>query len=158
MITFREFILLENYFNISKKLKITNPLFHATGLAAIKIVDKKEGLKTGQGSNFGSGNANGISMTRDFSVVSRGKFGHTILVCSRDELKTKFKIEQVNYFGDRSEKEERIITNHIPVKFIKAMIILTSPIANGKEFAKWNPDVKYFWWNDSDLIQLPIEK
>jgi len=134
-----------------------HPLFHATP-AAVQILADGEGVRTGKGSRWYH-DIKAICLTRDVSWLLDGKFGNAILVFDRDELKTKFKIEPMDPLGymsgfeqRRGEREERVFTNHIPVKYIKAMITLGKPYKNKDGSAEytalpWPQTVKYIYWD-----------
>lgn len=135
-----------------KQILPSNPLFHATD-AAVKILAHGEGLQAGKDSRFGKGNYKSISMTRDLSLLFDRRFGHTILVFDRNELKTKFKITPYQYHSSiwEDEKEERVLAEHIPSSYIKAMITLIKPYKDRKtgkiEYlgSDWPQTVKYIY-------------
>jgi len=134
-----------------KQILPTSPLFHATD-AAVQILAHGEGVRAGKGSRFGAGNYESISMTRDLSLLLDRRFGHTILVFDRNELKTKFKIKPHQYqpSGWDDEKEERVLAEHISSSYIKAMIMLIKPHKDKKtgkvEYVdNWPQTVKYIY-------------
>ena len=141
------------------KLLPAHPLFHATA-AAVSILAHGEGLRSDKGSRFGRGNYKSISLSRDLTWLLNGKFGSTILVLDRDEIKTKFKLEPVDplaYMSDfkfrKGELEERVQADVIPVKFVKAAIMLLKPHKNkdgASEFSDpnlWPQSVKYIYFD-----------
>ena len=145
-------------YNLNKLLP-SHPLYHATP-AAVSIVSHGEGICSDKGSRFGKGNNKSISLTRDFNWLLDGRFGNAILVLDRDQLKTKFKIEPVdakgymsNYEFRKHELEERVYTGLIPVKYIKAVILLTKPLKNKKGSSEysdpvfWPQSIKYIYLN-----------
>jgi len=145
-------------YRLSKLLPV-HPLFHATP-AAVSILAHGEGICSDKGSRFGRGNTKSISLSRDLTWLLDGKFGKAILVLDRDQLKTKFKIEPVDAKGFMSdyeyrkgELEERVYAEVIPVKYIKAAIMLLKPHRTkdgSTEYADqnlWPQSVKYIYFN-----------
>lgn len=146
--------VVESDYRLNKLLP-THPLFHATSFAVPILVDN-EGIRSDKGSRWWKKNDKAICLTRDISWLLDGKFGNTILVLDREQLKTRFKIEPVDPLAYMSgfqirkgEKEERIYTDCIPAKYIKAMIVLVKPhkkmgIVEFKE-SPWPQTLKYIY-------------
>ena len=156
IITVLEKVVAEYKLN---KLLPTHPLFHATP-AAVSILAHGEGLCSDKGSRFGRGNTKSISLSRDLTWLLDGKFGNAILVLDRDDLKMKYKIEPVdakgymsNYEYRKGELEERVYADTIPVKYIKAAILLIKPHKRKDGFTEftdpkeWPQSVKYIYFN-----------
>jgi hypothetical protein len=106
---------------------ISDPLFHATtGPRASSIL--KEGLKSGQGSNFGQGNVDSLSLSRNLSFLLQGHFGNVIFVFDKAEIQRRFKTHPHQYAGMGDEFEERVLTSHIPSSMIRALIFKFKPM------------------------------
>jgi len=105
---------LKNHFNVR------NPLFHATtGPRAMKVIE--EGFKSDSGySDYGMGNVLGVSFSRSLEYLLGGHFGNAIFVVDKDELGSKFKVDHVESYPE--EREERVVTKHLPPKYIKGLI------------------------------------
>lgn len=125
---------------------VREPLFHATrGPSAAQIALNHQGLKSQSGaSNFGSGNAVGISMSRNLDFLLRGNFGNVIFVFDAGELGRKFKIDPVAYghsSGWEDEFEERVFAKAIPASLIKGVIFLNK--LHRFEAEEWKAAVSY---------------
>jgi len=139
---------------------VKKPLYHATGMAAIEIVARGGGIKTGGESKFGAGgaggNADGVSMTTSFEVAISGSFGHTVLVLDANEISKKFKIVDRDYWGDDSEKEKRVIAKHIPIKYIKGMIVKKASGLQYKEYKRWKEKFPHITFYDYKSGKLEV--
>lgn len=125
--------IVESDYRLNKLLP-PSPLFHATP-AAVSILVHGEGIRSDKGSRWWKKNDRAVCLTRDISWLLDSKLGNTILVLDRDELKTRFKIEPLDplaymsgYQIRKGEREERIYTDCIPAKYVKAMITLVKPL------------------------------
>lgn len=122
---------------------VRNPVFHATtGPRAASIAMRGEGIKSNSGfSNFGAGNMDSISLSRDLNFLLKGGFGNVIFVLDRDELNRKFPVNPHAYRNWEDEYEERVFTDKIPPSMIRGVILRYKPL--GFELDEWESKVDY---------------
>jgi len=114
---------------------IGTPLFHATtGAKAGSIIHQDGQVLAASGySSFGNTQFR-ISMTRSLEFALRGDFGPYIFVFDRDELRKRFRIAPMSYWGSikravnkhnlaYNESEEGVWTPALPLKYVKGLII-----------------------------------
>lgn len=139
---FKEFLLLENWNKAKKLINVRTPLFHASPVVVSILRDNQiKSSVAGATSKFG-GKQSGISTTRDLNFLTKNwEYGSAIMVIDYDKVKTKYKVKPISYqgglYGD--EKEERIETEKLPLKFVKGIIVRDEGSkVFYKDWASWN--------------------
>ena len=130
----------ENFFQLKKIIEVPrNPIFHATNsLIPILRQGSLQSAEALGGSRFG-GTQVGISFSRNLSFLETWEFGNSILCFDRDELSNKYKIGPMQYGGASwtDEYEERVLTDEIPLSFLKVLIMKDMGALYKKEWSLW---------------------